>query len=144
MQPLGYVKTNYLVILSWGCGLFVGFSLGRSHYIVWSTRSSDVVKLCPTRKKTWHFVFIFFFPPTWPKNQGIFSRKLYKSLWNLLIFTHKSNFWTFFYFFLRPGAKRKFLFLFFSLRQRIKDPCWSSSTKQYSECGLTSIVSLYL
>ena len=85
-------------------------------------------------KKTWHFVFILFFPPTWPKNQRFFSRKLYKSSWYLLISTHKSNFLTFFSSDQRQNVN--FYFFFFLLRQRTKDPCRSSSTKQYSECGL--------
>ncbi len=44
------------------------WSLGRSHYIVWSTRSSDVEKSCPTRKKNLHFILLLFFPLTCTKN----------------------------------------------------------------------------
>ncbi len=36
-------------------------SLGDTQYIVWSTRSSDVKKLCPTRKKNGQFNFFYFF-----------------------------------------------------------------------------------
>ena len=36
------------------------WSLCHSDYIVWSTRSSDVVKLCPTRKKTDISLFFIF------------------------------------------------------------------------------------
>ncbi len=34
----------------------------------------DEVLLCLTRKKTRHFVFILFFPPTWPKSQRNFCK----------------------------------------------------------------------
>ena len=34
--------------------------LGSSHFIVWSTRSSDAVKLCPTRKKIDISLFFYF------------------------------------------------------------------------------------
>ncbi len=48
----------------------------------------------------------------------------------------KLTFQYFFYFFLRCELDRRFYFLFFFLRRGQKDPCRSSSTKQYTECGL--------
>ena len=94
-------------------------------------------KIMPDENKNLTFCFYFIFSSDMTKKkQGFFFRKLCKSSWNLLIFTCKSNFPLFFYFFLRPEATGKVLFLFFFLRQGTKDPCRSSSTKQYSEFGL--------
>ena len=54
------------------------------------------------------------------------------------IFNRKSNFPTFFIFFLQPESKSKFFYLFF-LRQGTTHPCRSLSTKQYSESSLMKI-----
>ena len=51
----------------------------------------------------------------------------------------KLTFQHFFYFFLRCEPDRRFYFLFFFLRRGQKDPCRSSSTKQYTECGLVNL-----
>ena len=90
-------------------------TLGYSHYIVWSTRSSDMVKLCPTRKKTLTFhSFFLFLPPTYTKNKGFYFQKLHKSIWNLLFFNRKTNFLTFFLFFPPTRVKIQiFIFIFF-------------------------------
>ncbi len=66
------------------------FIWGRSHYIVWSTRSSDMTKSCLRRKKIWHFILFLFFPPTCTKNKGFFFQKLHKYIWTLLIFNRKT------------------------------------------------------
>ncbi len=50
----------------------ISFTLGDTQYIVWSTRSSDVNKLCPTRKKINNSGF---FPPTCKRNNNIFIKK---------------------------------------------------------------------
>ena len=34
--------------------------LGDTQYIVWTTRSSNVKKICPTRKKNWQHFLVFF------------------------------------------------------------------------------------
>ncbi len=91
-------------------------------------RSSDAVKLCPTRKKIDISLFFYFFLRHAQKSKDFFP-KLHQFQWNLFIFTIKSHFPTyFFYFFLRPESKCKFLFLFFSLRWGTKHPCRSLST----------------
>ncbi len=54
-------------------------SRGDTQYMVWPTRSTDVKKLCPTRKKNGDSGFFLFFPPTWKKNNDIFIKKVDKS-----------------------------------------------------------------
>ena len=95
--------------------VYVYFTLGRSHYIVWSTRSPNMEKSCPTRKKIWHFILFFFFPPSCAKNLGFFFSKLPKYIWNLLVFNRKSNFPTFFFIFSSDqNQNQNFYFYFFS------------------------------
>ncbi len=86
--------------------------LGHSHYIVWLTRSSDVVKLCPTRKKTRHFILFLFFPPTYTKKQRISFQKLHKSIWNFFFFfpIEKLTFQLFLFF---PPTRVKILIFIF-------------------------------
>ncbi len=135
--------------LLWGYGWIILWTrkvenwLGSCHNIVWSTRSSDAVKLCPTRKKlTFHCLFFFccFFPPTCPKTKGFFS-KLHKFQLNLFIFTTKSHFPTFFFSDQSQNVNFLIFFIFFPWRGT-KHPCRS---KQYSEsCLIWKLVYLQI
>ncbi len=88
--------------------------LGHPQYIVWSTRSSDIEKLCPTRKKKGHFNIFLFFPPTCQKNKDFFFKMCtnhvefdhfsYKNQLSLLFFIFSSDI----------GQKANFIFYFFS------------------------------
>ncbi len=62
-------------------------------------------EIMPDEKKKLTFHSFFIFSSDMPKNQGIFFPKLHKFQLNLFIFTIKSHFPTFFYFFLRPESK---------------------------------------
>ncbi len=54
---------NSPIRLSVFCMQFKKVTLGHSHYILCSTspQSSDMLKLCPTRKKNWLFVFFLIY-----------------------------------------------------------------------------------
>ncbi len=94
--------------------------LGDTQYIVFSTRSFDVMKLCRTKKTT---DFPFFFPPTCHKNNDFFNQKMHKQC---AICLKKMLF-------SRCESARKF---FYFLRRGGKTPCRTLSTKQYTEYHL--------
>ena len=145
-------------------------------------RSSDVKKLCPTRKKNGQF-FFFPFLPTCRKTWIFLFKKWIKTMkfvyflflapirrflsvclsvclcnysdWIIIHISAsnavspivhvtcadhkvgslpKSN--CIFLSFPPMWARQKILFFIFFLRRGPKDPCWSLSTKQYTECGL--------
>ena len=91
--------------------------------------SSDVLKSCPTRKKTDFSVFFLFFPPTCQKSHRIFfiQSVVFLSKIPAICPTRKTNRDLSFYF-----------FTCFYLRQSTKTPCRDPSTVEYSECALMS------
>ena len=57
---LTLAKSPPPVTVSVSQGPYGKWPQGSSHYIVWSTRSSDAVTLCPTRKKIDISLFMYF------------------------------------------------------------------------------------
>ena len=58
-------------------------------------------------------LLFLFFPPTCPEVKGFFFQNCINSDWICLFLLLKVTFQLFFYFFLRPESKCKFLFFFF-------------------------------
>ncbi len=80
--------------------------------------------------------FFLFFPPTCKKNYDILFKKWMNHMESVYFHNKKLTFEHLFYFLLRCEPNRIFYFLFFILRRGQKDPCRTSSTKQYTECRL--------
>ncbi len=89
-------------------------------------------------------VFFLFFPPTCKKSNDTFIKKVDKNHREFVYFHGKKlTLERLFYFFLRCKPDRIFYFLFFFLWQGQKDPCRSSSSKQYTECCLICNIALF-
>ena len=56
---LKFFEDDVLIATYPKAGLSHHCFLGHPQYIVWSTRSSDELKSCPTREKNGHFTFFF-------------------------------------------------------------------------------------
>ncbi len=102
--------------------------LGDTQYTVWSTRSSDMKKLAIQV-----FLFFFFSSDMQEKQWCNYKKRI---IHRDFVYFHdkKLSLEHLFYFFPRYKPDRLFYFLFFFLRWGQKDPCRSSSTKQYIEC----------
>ncbi len=95
-------------------------SLGDTQYSVWSMRSSNVKKLCPTRKKKEQFSFFFLrrSSKTW-----IFLLKQWINSMKFVYFLDKkTDFSSIFDLFFRCEPERRFYFLFVFPPTRAKRP----------------------
>ena len=97
-------------------------ALGDTQYILWLT-SPHMHPNYARQEKKWPFRIFFYFYLLHVKN------------WKTVFFKH---------FFLWCEPERIFYFWSFFLGRGQNDPCQSSSTKQYTECGLKDQVSTHM
>ncbi len=97
--------------------------LGVTQYTVWSTRSTDLKKLYPMRKKKWQCSISFIFSSDMQEKQWYFYFKSRKIMWNLSIFMIKKiTFRLFLIFFLPISGREDILFFIFFPPTRAKRP----------------------